>query len=350
MPRFWIGVWIGFLWIALCAAPAGAASFAGLPFIDAWDVTPDGQTVAGGGAAPVLWTAGGGAVPLPLPTGTSSGAARALAADGSVAVGVASAPEQAVRWSGGSAAVLSPGPSFGLGVSADGSVAVGQASSAPVRWDAGSGASPLPGASLGLALGITPDGSRIVGQASIPGGFYEAVEWIGADMNELPNLGGGSAARAISGDASTIVGSVTPFGSGARQLAASWVGGVLSTLPLLPGTLEGDAWDVSGDGRVVVGFTGTSIFSGQRATLWDASGAHDIAQLLTAEGLDLSGWTLQEAYGISADGRTVVGDGRNPQGLARAWIAVIPEPSTGALLGVGISLLALARRGAVASR
>ncbi len=43
-------------------------------------------------------------------------------------------------------------------------------------------------------------------------------------------------------------------------------------------------------------------------------------------GLDLAGWTLDVALGISADGLTIVGQGINPNGDHEAWIAVIAEP------------------------
>jgi len=49
-------------------------------------------------------------------------------------------------------------------------------------------------------------------------------------------------------------------------------------------------------------------------------------------GPDLTGWTLTEANGISADGNTIVGYGTNPLGNTEAWIAVIPEPGGDAAL------------------
>ena len=48
--------------------------------------------------------------------------------------------------------------------------------------------------------------------------------------------------------------------------------------------------------------------------------------MLTAYGLDLTGWELDEGKGISADGRVIVGLGHNPSGFDEGWIAVIPEP------------------------
>ncbi len=53
-------------------------------------------------------------------------------------------------------------------------------------------------------------------------------------------------------------------------------------------------------------------------------------------GLDLTGWTLSEAWNISDDGLTIVGYGNNPDGYTEAWIATVPEPATLLLLGLGV--------------
>jgi hypothetical protein len=42
-------------------------------------------------------------------------------------------------------------------------------------------------------------------------------------------------------------------------------------------------------------------------------------------GLDLTGWTLTSAAGISDDGLTIMGNGVNPDGKSEAWIAVLPS-------------------------
>jgi hypothetical protein len=110
-------------------------------------------------------------------------------------------------------------------------------------------------------------------------------------------------------------------------------------LGFLPGSSGSDARAVSADGSVVVGTSGGEAF------IWDAGhGMRSLKQVLTDDfGLDLSLWNLLEATGISADGRTIVGDGfQGFDSNQRAWIAIIPEPGTALLVIVG--LLGLAAR------
>lgn len=57
---------------------------------------------------------------------------------------------------------------------------------------------------------------------------------------------------------------------------------------------------------------------------------------LTALVVDLAGRTLLSATGISSDGNTIVGSGRNSSGIVEPWIAVIPEPSSVLLIGLGL--------------
>ena len=63
-------------------------------------------------------------------------------------------------------------------------------------------------------------------------------------------------------------------------------------------------------------------------------------------GVSVGGWMLRDATAISADGRTLVGWGWNPAIEQEAWIAVIPEPATLALVALGGLVLLHRRRGA----
>ncbi|MFQ5806090.1 MAG: hypothetical protein ACE5I3_06545 [Phycisphaerae bacterium] len=72
----------------------------------------------------------------------------------------------------------------------------------------------------------------------------------------------------------------------------------------------------------------------------------NLQDVLTDEyGLDLTGWRLSVAYGISADGLTIVGDGQNPNGDTEAWIAHIPEPAALWLLAFGVLVLPIRCQG-----
>jgi hypothetical protein len=70
-------------------------------------------------------------------------------------------------------------------------------------------------------------------------------------------------------------------------------------------------------------------------------------------GLDLTGWQLIDATGISDDGLSIVGYGQNPSGNGEAWIArldpaspSIPEPSSvfGLFLITGFGVLVTKHR------
>jgi hypothetical protein len=99
------------------------------------------------------------------------------------------------------------------------------------------------------------------------------------------------------------------------------------------------AYGVSGDGGVVVGA------SGNRAFIWTPTlGMRDLQSYLTGLGADLTGWTLWDARGVSADGLTMVGTGRSPSGIEQGWIATIPAPGPWMALGAGALWAARRRR------
>ena len=160
----------------------------------------------------------------------------------------------------------------------------------------------------------------------------------------------GSQAFAVSADGSVAVGD--SYGTGSNETRAfRWTasGGMVS-LGFIPGGTVTTAGGVSGDGSVVVGVEGLS--GGQEAVIWDAAhGLRSLQEVLTNDyGLNLTGWTLEGASGVSADGDTIVGAGTDPSGLQEAWIAIIPEPGTGLLVLTGLVGLAVRRRRARATQ
>lgn len=107
---------------------------------------------------------------------------------------------------------------------------------------------------------------------------------------------------------------------------------------------ESRAYGVSGDGLVVVGYSGSA--SGREAFIWDdTNGMRSLRDVLANDcGLDLTGWTLTVAQRISDDGLTIVGWGVNPNGNTEGWVATVPEPCTLSLLTLGGLALRRKRR------
>jgi probable HAF family extracellular repeat protein len=273
---------------------------AGLGFDSAADVSADGSVVVGGN---VRWTLDEGMTMLP-------GTAEGVSADGSVMVGFQSGcggnwmcwvcRTDAFRWtSNGDVVGLPPckgigGPCYGTvqlppvyarGVSGDGAVVIGSGYGQALRWDSdgcGVGLGVLGGNGLdnySQALGVSADGSVVVGGSSSAGGD-EAFLW-------------------------------TP------------VVGMIGLGDLPAGVFFSEAHGVSADGSVVVGRASSD--RGDEAFIWDEShGMRSVQTLLETDfGVDLTGWHLEIAIDISADGRTIVGTGTNPSGNTEGWVATI---------------------------
>jgi hypothetical protein len=79
----------------------------------------------------------------------------------------------------------------------------------------------------------------------------------------------------------------------------------------------------------------------QRAIIWDAQhGIRFLQDVLANEyGVDLTGWQLKEATGISNDGLTIAGYGTGPLGAYEGWVVTIPEPPSLWLLGLGLLMV-----------
>jgi probable HAF family extracellular repeat protein len=362
-----LGIGLGAIGVTF---PAQAASFQGLGdlpggsfYSGARGVSADGSVVVGTGNSAngcfggcweaFRWTQATGMVGLgDLPGDVFSSEASAVSADGSVVVGQSKSASgsEAFRWTQATGMVGLgdlPGGSFysgASGVSADGSVVVGNSQSANVglyfseafRWTQATGMvglGLLEGGVSSRASAVSANGSVVVGNS-----FNEAFRWTQATgmvgLGKEFGYAVASSASGVSADGSVVVG--VGFSSGFDVTEAfRWTQqtGMVGLGDLPGGVFSSSAARISGDGSVVVG-GGTSA-NGNEAFIWNsAQGMRSLQQVLTNDyGLDLTGWSLNRANAISADGLTVVGEGTNPSGNTEAWIARLdpqpdPEPGT----------------------
>jgi uncharacterized membrane protein len=280
--------------------------------------------------------------------------AHAITADGSTVFGVDPVGRNLVRWTAedgrADVAAFPAGSSAHVwGVSADGTIAVGQLG--PVsqgwRWTAEGGLEVFD-EPLSSAFGISRDGSTIVGFTS---GGHQGYK-LTSEGYTLLNI----APRAVSGDGSVIVGF---FGTAAARLSE----GTMETLQL-EGNTVGRA--VTADGRVVAGSSAdgpflwneegevhllptigyawmpmaisdcgdtvvghsTAFFDPGRATIWHENQTQLLSEFMVNLGVDMTGHRLDYAWGISGDGRVIVGTG------STGYIAYIPEPGSGLIVGM----------------
>jgi len=276
-----------------------------------------------GGTNPFRWDAVSGMVSLGTLGGSETqGFAHDVSADGTVVVGMSKDPQNrqiAFRWtqSGGMVPLGIFGSSQSSeadGISGDGNVIVGSGSSATEGWY------------WTAANGFKGVGLFSPGTASIP--------------------------RAASTNGNVIVGEASTPGVSNRLAFVSDGAGTFTSLGDIPNaTTASVAYDVSGDGGLIVGRSDTDI-----AVIWErVNGSYhiyDLKQFLQDRyGLVLDGWELQQASSISADGRTIAGYGVSPNGGGiRAWRVSlgtpVPEPEYLAMIGFVsmISIVNLHRR------
>jgi probable HAF family extracellular repeat protein len=330
-------------------------------------VSADGTAAVGYSATDLgweafRWTPAGGMVSIGILGGNES-YAFATSANGSVVVGTSDIDDFntiAFRW-GPATGLVSlgdfPGGQLGSAaraVSADGSVVAGDGQTdlggEAFRWTESDGMvslGDLPGgATSSVATGISADGSIVVGMGASSldtEAFIWTAEGGMVGLGLLYDDSVSSWARAISLDGSVVVGG--DANSLGRSEAFFWTSttGMVGIGDLPGGFFSSQAMATSADGRIVVG-RGTTA-TGEEAFLWsEETGMRPLREILEGDyGLDLTGWILTEATGVSADGRTIVGTGRNPFGSTEAWVATVPEPSTGILVLAGIAALAYRR-------
>jgi uncharacterized membrane protein len=339
--------------VLLLSGPARAqpARFEGLGFLPgvppqttASAISSDGSTVVG--VAGGLPTCDGKAVRWTAPTGWQVMAIAgqiyanwspvAVSADGSIVAGDlptggCSGIGTGARWTltTGAVALSTPGPVAGM--SADGSLIVGYAygpgyppsSASAWQWSAQQGhiqtLHSAQGCNFTLANAVSGNGLVIFGNSC---GW---CEWAGTNQ-PAPLTYTGRSVNAASFDGGSIVGVYGLCGACVARACRWTPAGGLEDLGSLSG--ESGSWvgAVSADGGVAVGNSGTPNTNDFVAVVWDqAHGMRDLKAVLTGLGLDLTGWTLSVAVGVSGDGRTIIGNGTDPQGHQQAWLAFLGD-------------------------
>jgi len=306
----------------------------------AMGISDDGATVAvldivAGNAQGSIWTSAGGKVDignLGAPTANPKG----VSGDGQYIVGSSVnllGQTEAFIWSRATGVMRglgSPG-TIAYAVNTDGAVVVGSlrvgGTDRAFRWTDAGGMVNLETLSGGrfngsTSSGVNGAGTIVVGTGTSANGG-EAFRWTQATgMVGLGDLAGGgfnSWARAVSDDGSVVVGKGN---SASGTEAFRWVEGVgMTGLGDLDGGAFGsDALAISSDGSVVVGYGKDA--SGQQAMKWtESDGMKSLKSILEDNGVDLTGWALTEARGVSADGGTIIGWGTNPGGASEGFIA-----------------------------
>ncbi|MCC6284906.1 MAG: hypothetical protein IT439_06320 [Phycisphaerales bacterium] len=328
----------------------------------------DGRTIVGSSKVPGLvvsrtqafrWSLDTGIQPLPYRTDSPSGTSRAVdVSDDSLEILGYNDPRFAVKWAAGADRPIDypmPPGQFAspVAMSGDGRVAVGRLGPSlnfrPVRWNEDEQPLVMEGSSNAFVRGLSRDGSFAVGSDQFGTvSDTHAVVWDAQGrMSRLPEADPSRSSQAfnVSSDDAFIVGTYSlPGGSGFNRAAVWSLDGSLPELLSGPAANSSTwAWAASNGATIVLG-RDTSL-QGSSVVFWDGNRQyHELHSFLTARGIDLTGWRLTDAVGISADGRVIAGNGRNPDGHNEAWVAYIPTPGTALVLAAVPAIAARRRR------
>ena len=239
-----------------------------------------------------------------------------LSSDGSVVLGQKSAAWWWWRPDTNASALL-PGGASAQAASDNGLLVVGQHFYGPPvawSWNVANGtydnpvALPMPtGDVWGFASDVTQDGRTIAGYTLNPSQTSQAVRWtLDGSTWKLENLGvsnslgtGSSSAYAITATGSAIVGSYTADDGTTHAFVWRKGAGWLDPGVLGPGSTT--AWDVSADGRIVVGISNSFAFRWTEAT-----GIKDLNVLLKEAGVNMGSLSFTSATKISHDGEWIM--------------------------------------------
>jgi uncharacterized membrane protein len=274
------------------------------------------------------WTRADGMVGLrDVPGGEFSSEAWDVSSDGSVVVGrsISESGIVAFRWTetDGMVSIGTLPDTFvadAKGVSADGSVIVGTSIGAvrqAFRWTHETGMELLRDTNgerfLNEAFDVSADGSVVVGEMHPTTGRDQAVRW--SESSGVTSLGH-NFANAISGDGTTIVGTLSGFTEAFRWTESTGV----EPLGFLGRGTNSSAIAVSHDGSVVVGHASPTAQPGSGIFRWtEAEGMQNVGELLNRAGIQIGGWSTMQVRDVSGDGNIIVGTGFTHDGF-KSWL------------------------------
>ena len=310
---------------------------------------------------PFIFTFNGGAKPLPLPSVVRDANVTPFAVSGNgqgwvgqyrTPTGSAGGPPFPIGGTEniGGAFVIPTNATGGAAfdTNADGMVSVGYftdgSTNGPraVRWDGMGTPMPLPPPASVMSVGyvagaVTRDARIIAGTAKDAVGTPFVVFWAAAGTDIPPTRRAPIAAseievHGVSADGQTVAGTIwdPAFMNFAFMSTAADLGNIRVPTPQSGMTpLRSNIWDVSDDGQVLVGDVDPSMMGMMngmtQATVWKPDGsAQPLMNLLFTARLDPMGWQLTRAYGVSADGKVIVGEGRDPNNVRGGFIVRLP--------------------------
>ncbi|MBI5432017.1 MAG: hypothetical protein HZA52_04220 [Planctomycetes bacterium] len=291
--------------------------------------------------------------------------------DASTVVGLNLGSSAGFKWDAINGYVVIGGAPIQIRVNGDGSRISGSENfggfSTAAYWTGGAwtsigGLGGSSGTDVSSAWGISDDGQTIVGLGWINAGSAHAFRWTqSGGIVDLGSSGASSRANAVSGDGTIVGGWDDNPIDGTRRPAYWTTPGAPIVLSANPGAVEGASYDgevlvgtvgqkvmrwtqqngpyslgsfvpsdqansadVDDQGTTLVGYSGPfGPISVRRAVIWRPGlGLVKLQDLLTAQGVNTTGWTLWSAIGCSGDGNTIAGYASTPTG-AKAFVATL---------------------------
>ncbi len=312
---------------------------------EAMALSADGTTVVGwsrpvsGEALPFRWN-GTTYAKLPVPSDAIACKPDGVSGNGAAVVGDCESSSGGgpgtiigFRWTAGateSLGVMNLGSfSHATAISSDGTFVAGfgdqDGEPKALRWTSlnGFAIQTFGGIDFMVPFASSSNGSVLAGVRSATGdgisgysiGSSGPTKFSGGTFTDLGNTTGfsGGAVLALSTDGAIAAGFQQ---EGTVQRATRWTGVTAQDLGTLGGNSVGAA--ITADGAIIVGS------SNGRAMIWDATnGMRLLSTVLTNGGVNLAGWTLQNASGISSNGKVIAGTGLHGSKV-EPWLARLP--------------------------